>query len=117
MYRARPDRTLQHQRVRLDVGQGSSMEWLPLETILYPNARTRLDLDVELAADARFIGWEVTSLGLPAQGKVLKMVSYSSACRYVAKGDWCCVSSCCWTSRARRCSVARQDCRDSRLQG
>lgn len=69
VYRARPDRTLQHQRVRLDVGQGSSMEWLPLETILYPNARTRLDLDVELAADARFIGWEVTSLGLPAQGK------------------------------------------------
>ncbi|SIP88182.1 urease accessory protein UreD [Marinobacterium stanieri] len=69
VYRARPDRTLQHQRVRLEVGEGSSMEWLPLETILYPNARTRLDLDVELAADARFIGWEVTSLGLPAQGK------------------------------------------------
>jgi urease accessory protein len=69
VYRARPDRTLQHQRVRLEVGEGCSLEWLPLETILYPDARTRLEVDVELATDARFIGWEVTSLGLPAQGE------------------------------------------------
>ncbi len=68
VYRARPDRTLQHQRVRLEVGKGCSLEWLPLETILYPDARTRLEVDVELATNARFIGWEVTSLGLPAQG-------------------------------------------------
>ncbi len=69
VYRARPDRTLQHQRVRLEAGEGCSLEWLPLETILYPDARTRLEVDVELASDARFIGWEVTSLGLPAQGE------------------------------------------------
>lgn len=69
VYRARPDRTLQHQRVRLEVGEGCSLEWLPLETILYPDARTRLEVDVELATNARFIGWEVTSLGLPAQGE------------------------------------------------
>jgi len=69
VYRARPDRALQHQRVWLDVGEGSTLEWLPLETILYPDARTRLEVNVELAANARFIGWEVTSLGLPAQGE------------------------------------------------
>ncbi|PSL16675.1 urease accessory protein [Marinobacterium halophilum] len=69
VYRARPDRTLQHQRVTLEVGAGSSLEWLPLETILYPNARTRLEVEVALTGDARFIGWEVTSLGLPACGE------------------------------------------------
>ncbi|WP_236014213.1 urease accessory protein UreD [Marinobacterium alkalitolerans] len=69
VYRARPDRTLQHQHVRLEAGPGASVEWLPLETILYPDARTRLDLDVELAPGAHFIGWEVTSLGLPVQGE------------------------------------------------
>lgn len=69
VYRARPDRTLQHQRVTLQVASGSSLEWLPLETILYPNARTRLEVNVTLAGDARFIGWEVTSLGLPACGE------------------------------------------------
>ena len=67
VYRARPDRALQHQINILNVGYGSSIEWLPLETILYPDACTRLDTHVNLADDARFIGWEITSLGMPNQ--------------------------------------------------
>ncbi|NHO66575.1 urease accessory protein UreD [Aestuariicella hydrocarbonica] len=66
VYRARADRALQHQLNHFQVGAGSSLEWLPLETIIYPNARTRLETRVDLHAGARFIGWEVTSLGLPA---------------------------------------------------
>lgn len=65
VYRARPDRTLQHQINTLHLSAGSSIEWLPLETILYPDACTRLDTQVHLAENAHFIGWEVTSLGLP----------------------------------------------------
>lgn len=66
VYRARPDRTLQHQINHFRIGADATLEWLPLETIIFPNARTRLETQVELDAGARFIGWEVTSLGLPA---------------------------------------------------
>ncbi|MDO6561981.1 urease accessory protein UreD [Amphritea sp. 1_MG-2023] len=65
VYRARPDRALQHQINTLNLSPGSSIEWLPLETILYPDACTRLDTRVNLADNAHFIGWEITSLGLP----------------------------------------------------
>ncbi|WP_299204653.1 urease accessory protein UreD [uncultured Amphritea sp.] len=67
VYRARPDRSLQHQTNTLNLSAGSSVEWLPMETILYPDACTRLDTHVNLADDARFIGWEITSLGMPNQ--------------------------------------------------
>ncbi|WP_439135436.1 urease accessory protein UreD [Pseudomaricurvus sp.] len=66
VYRARADRTLQHQVNHFRLGADATLEWLPLETIIFPNARTRLETRVELEAGARFIGWEVTSLGLPA---------------------------------------------------
>ena len=66
IYRARPDALLQAQQVDLRVGVNASLEWLPLETIVYPGANTALQTRVDLAEGGRFIGWEVTSLGLPA---------------------------------------------------
>ncbi|WP_432473958.1 urease accessory protein UreD [Amphritea sp. HPY] len=65
VYRARSDRTLQHQQVTLELAENSTLEWLPQETIIYPGANTRLDTQVSLSAGARFIGWEITCLGLP----------------------------------------------------
>jgi len=69
VYRARPDRKPQKQRVTLQVGPNASLEWLPLENIIYPDAEACLQTRVELAPGGRFIGWEVTSLGLPASGQ------------------------------------------------
>ncbi|MGR0280036.1 urease accessory protein UreD [Marinomonas dokdonensis] len=66
VYRAREDKTLQHQITCLNVEQNAIMEWLPQETILYPNAHTRLENRINLAAGAKFIGWEITCFGLPA---------------------------------------------------
>jgi len=66
VYRAREDKTLQHQITQLNVAKNSLMEWLPQETILYPNAHTRLENCIELAENAKFIGWEITCFGLPA---------------------------------------------------
>ncbi|WP_067094001.1 urease accessory protein UreD [Marinomonas atlantica] len=65
VYKARPDRTLQCQTTHLHVPTDASMEWLPQETILYPDANTRLRNHVELHGNARFIGWEITCFGLP----------------------------------------------------
>jgi urease accessory protein len=53
------------QQQRLKVAAGGALEWLPQENILFPGARLRASTDVELQEDARFIGWEVNSLGRP----------------------------------------------------
>jgi urease accessory protein len=66
VYRARKDKTLQHQITQLNVAENSVVEWLPQETILYPNAHTRLENCIDLADNAKFIGWEITCFGLPA---------------------------------------------------
>ncbi|REG86963.1 urease accessory protein UreD [Marinomonas pollencensis] len=66
VYRARDDKTLQHQVTQLNVPKDSVMEWLPQEAILYPNAHTRLENQINLTENAKFIGWEVTCFGLPA---------------------------------------------------
>lgn len=48
------------------VSAGALVEWLPLETILFDGARAAIRLAVELADDARFIGWDITCLGRTA---------------------------------------------------
>jgi urease accessory protein len=45
--------------------EGGTLEWLPQENILFPGAEVTLDTRVELAGDARFIGWEINCLGRP----------------------------------------------------
>ncbi|WCN11620.1 urease accessory protein UreD [Marinomonas mediterranea] len=69
VYKARPDKTLQRQTTLLNVAKGSVMEWLPQETILYPDANTKLTNRIDLQGSARFIGWEITCFGLPANQK------------------------------------------------
>jgi urease accessory protein len=47
--------------------EGGMLEWLPQENILFPDASVRLRTRVRLRDGARFFGWEVGCLGLPAQ--------------------------------------------------
>lgn len=63
LYRARTDRRLQQQHCLLQVGEGASLEWMPLETIAFRGAHARLTTEVQLAKSARFSGWEITVLG------------------------------------------------------
>ena len=58
------------QRVRL-TATDATLEWLPQETILYPGAEAKTRLDIHLFGSARFIGWEILCLGLPARGETL----------------------------------------------
>ena len=58
-----------HQTQVLRVAADGALEWLPHETILFPGARAVLTTRIELAAGARWIGWEVLSLGRPAIGE------------------------------------------------
>lgn len=45
----------------------TTLEWLPQENIFYPQANVRSTTRIELGSRARFIGWEIVCLGLPAR--------------------------------------------------
>ncbi len=68
IYRARDTLPLQRQQVALSVGEGASLEWFPLETIVYDGACVDLSTEIQLAPESHFVGWEVTCFGLPASG-------------------------------------------------
>ena len=53
----------------LRIGPGAVVEWLPQETILFDGAHASISLAVELAPEARFLGWEVTCLGRTASSE------------------------------------------------
>jgi len=53
------------QRQCLEIADGGVLEWLPQEAILFPGARVDLRSEVSLSGQARFIGWEILSLGRP----------------------------------------------------
>lgn len=66
-YRTNGRQAEQHQHFSIE--DGASLEWLPQETIYFPDADARLETVVHLAKEASFIGWEIHCLGLPANGK------------------------------------------------
>ena len=68
IYRARPDRRIQAQTTQATLSAGSTLEWLPLETLVYPGAIGAFTTRINLNAHSRFIAWEITCMGLPASG-------------------------------------------------
>lgn len=57
------------QAVRLTVGAGAALEWLPQSTIVFDAADATSELAVELGADASYIGWDVVCLGRSASAE------------------------------------------------
>ncbi|MNR76034.1 Urease accessory protein UreD [compost metagenome] len=57
------------QQVTLEVGADAALEWLPQETIFFNHADVRLEHNVTLAADARYIGGEILCFGRTASGE------------------------------------------------
>ncbi len=57
------------QRLDFTVEKGAALEWLPQESIVFSGARAAMHSHVRLAAEARFIGWEVLCLGRRASGE------------------------------------------------
>ena len=55
------------QRLRFDVC--GSLEWLPQETIVFDGALARLDTEIRLSGDARYLGWEILCLGRTGSGE------------------------------------------------
>lgn len=57
------------QRVRLVARASACIEWLPQETIVFDSADASLGLDIEVAAGALVLGWEIMTLGREAMGE------------------------------------------------
>lgn len=55
------------QRVQLAVS--GTLEWLPQEAIVYDAADANATIDMQLAAGAHMIGWDVVALGRSAMGE------------------------------------------------
>ncbi len=57
------------QRLRLKVGAGAALEWLPQETILYDAAEVQIDSEIELEEDASYLGCDILCFGRSASGE------------------------------------------------
>jgi len=68
-YRALPDSAPSRVQTTVAVAAGAAFEWLPQETILYDRCALERRLDIELAADACFLGVESLVFGRTAMGE------------------------------------------------
>ena len=57
------------QVVHATVGEGARLEWLPQETLAYPDCVARNEVNLTLAPGASLFATEVLGLGLPAAGQ------------------------------------------------
>ncbi len=53
------------------IDNNCSLEWLPQETIYFPDSFAELRTLVNLSGNGRFIGWDIHCLGLPANNEDL----------------------------------------------
>ena len=65
----RSDGRVARQRQEI-VADAASVEWLPQETIVFPDARAQIATRVKLSERSRFVGWEIACYGRPASGLV-----------------------------------------------
>lgn len=56
----------------LRVANGALLEWLPQETIVFDKSHAYIHTHVELQAQAKYIGWEITCLGRTAGAEPFK---------------------------------------------
>ncbi len=69
-----------HIDVRLNVGDGGWLEWLPQETIVFDAARLRRLTTVEFTGGGRFLAGEILAFGRRASGEKL--------CRGLVRDAW-----------------------------
>ena len=81
------------QSVALDVR--GRLEWLPQETIVFDGALAQASCEVDLAADAGLIGWDIVCLGRTGSGERFRRGSYRSSIGIRREGKLL------WLERAR----------------
>jgi urease accessory protein len=65
------------QHVRADIADGAVCEYLPTETIVFDGANAHNRIEVHLAGNATFVGWDIVSLGRPAANEAFARGSFT----------------------------------------
>jgi urease accessory protein len=73
-------------RTRIAVDAGGAVEWLPQETILFDRCALDRRLEVDLAADAWFLGVESLVFGRAAMGETVEQASLRDLIRVRRSG-------------------------------
>jgi urease accessory protein len=71
-YRAMPQDAPSRVRTALMLAPGAALEWLPQETILFDHCALDRRLEIDMPADARFLGVETLVFGRAAMGETLR---------------------------------------------
>lgn len=74
------------QQVSLDVADGACVEWLPQESIVFNRALARNVVEVALAGDATYLGWDVLCLGRAGFGERFAEGAYHVRTRVTRDG-------------------------------
>jgi urease accessory protein len=74
-------------RTQIEVAEGGAAEWLPQETILFDRCAVARQLDISLAADARFLGVECLVFGRTAMGERVEQASLRDLIRVRRDGQ------------------------------
>ncbi len=77
---------VQKQNIQLSVESGASMEWFPMETIVYNGAAAELTTHIDLAEDSTYMGWEITCLGLPASQALMTSGYFKQSYKITQQG-------------------------------
>lgn len=83
-------------RQNLMVEANGTFEWLPQDTILFGGSNAMVETEVQLAESARFMGWELLSLGRPLSGDRYRtgdlrqrtLIRVDNAPRLIERQDW-----------------------------
>ena len=69
LYGARDGAVTQTQLNQLHVAKDASLEWFPMETLMYSRSYGVSKTRVDIEKGGKFMGWDISSLGLPASGQ------------------------------------------------
>ncbi|CAM3830391.1 urease accessory protein UreD [Rheinheimera salexigens] len=66
LYRADSNDVAWSQITNLKVANGATLEWLPQESLAFDGSRGQQTFNIDLAENAKCLGWEILCLGRPA---------------------------------------------------
>ena len=116
-YRARAGDAPSKVRTHLTVEAGAALEWLPQETILFDQSAVDRRLEVDLAADARFLGVETIVFGRTAMGELVRQGWLRDLIRVRRGGDLLLHDAIRIDGDDRRHVAARRRCRRGQSRG
>lgn len=99
-YRARAGENAARVDMSIRLDAGASLDWLPQETILFDGAVLERRLEVDMEADARFLGIESRVFGRAGSGETVNTLRLRDSMRIRRGGRLCFVDALKWDGDA-----------------